>query len=778
MRPLPLALRPSPEARLVGRLLAIGGLVGVVAGLAAVAFTFLVEVTGLHVLGALAGIDPTAHGRDAGPAGISPPSGPRWWVLVLPALGALASGWLCARFAPEAMGTGTGSVIDTYHRRNGAVRRRVPGVKSAASALTIGSGGSAGVEGPIGFIAAGLSASLARLLRLSGVERRILLMAGFAAGIGAVFHAPMAASIFAAEVLYREMDLEHEVLVPSIIASTVAYAVYGAVHGWDPIWRIPPVGFHGILELVPYLALAIVVALAGRLFIALEHGIHRRLGQAQGIPLWLRPAVGGLGVGLIGLWIPQATGVGYGIAQTAIDGSVGVLTLLALAGAKMVTSTLTAGSGGSGGLFAPSLVIGAALGGVVAGATRQIAPGLAIDPAAFAIVGMAGFFANVINAPLSTVIMVSELAGTYRLLVPTLWVCVIAWLLNRRSSLYPEQPPSRLDAPGHLADMMGAVLRRITVRDAMDPRRPPPVTVSPETPLRELVYHFAHTQQGVFPISDPRTGRMTGVVDGRELRRVLGEVGIDELLIARDFQVPATTAHPGESLRDVVGRMTASGYDEVLIVDEHDPGKLIGILSRREIVNAYHRKMLETAPESVEAEAAVESRAGDAEAAADLANLAAALERGGVLRGLRADTREEALAAIVGQADFPPEADRRRLLEMLLERESLGSTHIGDGVALPHPQTDELPGLREPRLVIALLTRPVPWGDAPDADPVDTVCMLIAPSGPVHLALLGALARALSDATLRELLQRRASARALLDRLTALQRRPLAVPAN
>lgn len=759
-------LRPTAEARRLGRLLAMGGLVGLVAGLAAVAFVFIVDLAGTLLLEAATGIKPTGHGALVA-SELSMPSGRRWFVLIVPAIGGALSGLLSARFAPEAMGTGTGSVIDTYHRRGGVVRRRVPWIKAVASALTIGSGGSAGVEGPVGHIAAGFGSVLGRALKVSAAERRVMLMSGFAAGIGAVFHAPMAASIFAAEVLYRELDLEHEVLVPAIISSTFAYAIFGIVHGWDPIWQIPPIRFDDALQLVPYLALAVAVAAGGRLFIGLEKLVRRRIGKAERIPLWLRPAVGGLGVGLIGLFIPQALGVGYGIAQAAIDGQVGLLTLAVFVIAKMATSTLSAGSGGSGGLFAPSLVIGAAIGGTVAAATQIVAPGLHVDPAAFAIVGMAGFFAGVINAPLSTVIMVSELAGTYRLLVPTLWVSAISWFVNRGGGLYPEQPKSRLEAPSHLADMMGAVLRRITVRQAMDPSRPPPLTVAPETPLRTLVQHFAQTAQGVFPIVDP-TGRMTGVVDGRELRRVLGEVGVDELLIARDFRVPALTARPDATLREVVGRMTASGFDDVVVVDDADAERLVGILSRREIINAYHRRMLQTAPET--GERPVVTAPVDA---GERTDLVAALRRGDEV-GIDARTREEALAAMVRMARLPAECDRDRLLRLVLDREALGSTSVGDGLAIPHPQTDDLAGLGAPLLVIGLLRRPVPWGEGGRAAPVDTVCMLIAPSGHLHLSLLGALARALSDPTLRALLRRRAGRKALLARLTQLQQRTAA----
>jgi H+/Cl- antiporter ClcA/mannitol/fructose-specific phosphotransferase system IIA component (Ntr-type) len=696
MRPIiPANLLPGRTARQLGRMLAIFGCLGLVAGLAAALFVALVEVVGEYALHAVVGIDPLGHtGPEA--AMLSWPTGTRWLVLLVPTLGGLASGWLCARFVPEAMGTGTGAVIDAYHRRAGAIRRRAPVAKAVASALTIGSGGSAGVEGPVGFIVAGTGSLLGRLFRLSAVERRVLLMAGFAAGIGAVFHAPMASSIFAAEVLYRDLDIEHEVLVPAIVSSTISYATFGAIRGWDPIWTVPDVGFYSLAELGPYLALAVVIAMGGYVFVKIHDLVEHHIGGARRIPLWLRPGLGGLGVGIVGLVIPSAMGVSYFIAQTAIEGQVGFVALLALAVAKMVTSSLTAGSGGSGGLFAPSLVIGAALGGAMAAATNYLLPDLGVQPAAFAVVGMAGFFAAVINAPLSTVIMVSE-----------------------------------------------------------------------------LVRLFSGTAQGVFPIVAD-DGKLVGVVDGREVRRTIGEAGIDGMLIARDFQVPAVTATPDESLYAVVRRMTATGYDDILVVDKDDSSRLLGTISRRQIVSAYHRRMLERSPDEAPKEGVPASPEGKRETTPGM-ELLEAVERGDIVYGVEAHDRESTLSRIMSRAQLPEGCDRAQLLSMLREREQLGSTNIGDGIALPHPQTDNLPGLEQPRVLIAPLPHPIPWGttDAADATPpVDTVIVLLAPSGPTYLALLGVLARSLADPALRTLLRHSAARARILQRFRALAENP------
>lgn len=733
----------TSRTRSIGRLLAIYGLLGLMAGLAALVFDGAVRaVSGLALVPLIDG------------GGWS-----RLWLLALPAIGGLLAGLVCARWAPEAMGPGIGAVIDAYLRRRGEVRRRVPLVKSVASVITLGSGGSAGVEGPIGHISAAIGGWVGRLFDLSSDERRLLLMAGCAAGIGAVFQAPMAAAIFCAEVLYRQMDIEHEVLVPAIIAATVAQGVFGAVRGWTPLIALPPIEFAHGLQLVPYLVLAMVLAAGAVAFMALYRVVQRRA-RRSALPLWSRPAIGGLGVGLIGVLAPAALGSGYRIVDLAIAGQIGVGLLLLLAVAKSATTALTAGTGGSGGLFGPSLVIGGALGGAVGWVAAEVAPGLEIAPAAFVVVGMAGFFSAVANAPLSTVIMVCELVGSYQLIVPALWVCTLAWLMTRGETLFGDQVESRLDAPFRLGDMMGAVLHRVKVREA----RPTPagevVTVPADMPLRTLVDRFARSGQAVFPIVDG-AGRIEGVVDGRQLRRTLGESGVDTVFIAEDFQSPALVIAPDDTLYTAINRMSGSGFDDLVVVDDADPRRLVGLLSRRQVINAYHRRMLARAGEPGQSP----SEPGPAvEVPIDLG---AAIERGGIFGDIAGRTPDAVVVELIARADLPLACDRDGLLGLLRHRESLGSTGVGDGIALPHPHAQALPGIEAPRVVVGLLDTPIDWA-AYDGQPVDTVCVLLCPSGEVHLRLLGLLARALHDPVLRGMLRARAERARIIERVRAV----------
>lgn len=755
----PSQMRLGP--RQLGRALAVFGLLGLITGLAAVLFARLVLAAESLLLSPVLGPEAPATSLST----LHLPHGAGWLILVLPALGGLVVGLLCSRYCPEAMGAGTGNVIDAYHRRGGRIRRRVPLLKAACSALTVGTGGSAGAEGPIGQISAGLGSWLSQLLKVTRSERQVLVMAGFAGGIGAIFGAPMAAAIFAAEVLYREVDMEHEVLVPAIITSTVSYAVFGTLEGEGWGFTVPRIGFEPGIAIVPYFALGLIVAVAARGFLVFYTTLQSRWGFSPRIPLWLRPTLGGLGVGVIGLFLPLALGRGTGMAQATIDGRLSVGLLFLLAGAKMVTTTLTAGMGGSGGLFAPSLLIGGALGSAVAETTLSVAPSLAIQTPGFTVVGMAGFFAAVSNAPLSTVILVAEIVGSYELIVPTLWVCTFAWLLNRGRGVYRQQVSTRLDAPSRLPNMMGAVLHRIPVSEAATLDRSALIAVTPGTALRDMVRLFADSTQAVFPIVGPNE-RLLGVVDGHLLRRTLGEAGFDDLLIADDFLSEAVTVTPGDSLYDAITKMTATGYDYLVVVREDDPSHLAGLLSRRQIVTAYHRRMLAAAPPPTGVHEPV--------APVDLdvldetpGTLAGALTRGGCVADIEASTPDEALAQLVAGAQLPAGLDRASLLERLHEREGLSSTGLGDGIALPHPHASDLE-LEPPRVILGQLARPVDW-NAFDGVPVDTIFLLLASSGDRHLELLSRLARGIADPTLRALLRKRASLAAVLKRIREIE---------
>lgn len=591
---------PVERATRVGRLIALTAIVGVVAGLGAIAFELLVAFAKHHLSDGLAGF------RPPGPAGErelmhATSTLFRPWVLaLLPVLGGLVGGALVYFVAPEAEGHGTDAAIDAYHKRRGVIRARVPLVKTIASAITLGTGGSAGREGPIAQIGAGFGALMATGLGLSAQERRILMVAGMAAGIGAVFRAPLAAALFAAEVLYREMDLEFEVIVPSVIASIVAYSVFTLAFGAQPLFVTPAFVFDDPRHLVPYSLLTLVVAGGARIYVTIFYGVRDFFKSLKVHPI-LKPMLGGVVVGLFAFFLPESLGSGYGMVQEAFTGSVSLWFLLAVAAGKMVSTSFTVGSGQSGGVFGPAVVIGGLLGGAVGQFSNMVMPGMSPPEGAFVIVGMAGFFAAAANTPVSTIIMVSEMTGNYHLLVPSMWVCIVAFLLVRRSTIYENQLARRTDSPVHLGEMMGELLRCLSVQEAVkDASHEPMVTVRDNTPVSELTRQFTLTHHSCFPVVD-KDGHLLGVVDENAMRQALTIEGLSELVVAADIIEPAPLLTPDESLHSAMRKMVQSKHDELVVVSVEDESVPVATLARRDLIAAYDRRIQQTLAEQNDA---------------------------------------------------------------------------------------------------------------------------------------------------------------------------------
>ena len=441
-------------------------LIGVIAGLGSIVFHYLCELGVHYFLDLMAGYRPPA------PAGehhlLTPSQTPfnRWMLLFLPALGGLISGWLVYTFAPEAEGHGTDAAIDAYHRKGGFIRGRVPIIKTIASAITLTTGGSGGREGPIAQIGAGFGSFLATRLKLSDRERRIMMAAGISAGVGSIFRAPLAGALFAAEVLYRDPEFESEVIIPAGISSVVAYCLFCLVFGWGSLFETPYFHFQNPLELGPYLVLALVLVATGIFYVKSFYGITR-LFKSSKLPNHIKPAIGGLCTGIIGFFFPQTLAFGYGFAQKALNNELTIPFLLLLAIGKVLTTSFSIGSGGSGGVFGPSVVIGGAMGGVVGKLFNQIMPGVVTEPGAFVVVGMAGFFTAVSNTPISTIIFVSEMTNSYHLLLPSLLVCSVSYLASRRWTIYEKQVKSKVDSPAHAGDFFVDILQTIRVKDLM-----------------------------------------------------------------------------------------------------------------------------------------------------------------------------------------------------------------------------------------------------------------------------------------------------------------------
>jgi chloride channel protein, CIC family len=443
------------------RLLFYSALIGVAGGLGAQLFVWLLNLAERLLLIGLTGYQPPEPGTLNPQPVIGPWS--LWLVPVATTLGGLLSGILVYTFAPEAEGHGTDAAVEAFHFKGGKVRPIVPLIKTFASAITIGSGGAAGREGPTAQISVGAGSILADLLHLPDEDRRILVLAGMAAGLAAIFRSPLGMAIFAVEILYSGMAFETEALIYTVIASVVAYAVNGLFVGWSPIFLFPQsVHFTQPIALVGYAVLGIVAGVVGAIEPPIFYGI-RDLFRSLKIPNHVKPAIGGLLMGLLAVAVPETISTGYGWVQKAMTGDYIGWSLIFLALAKILAMSLTISSGGSGGVFGPNVYIGGMVGAWVAFVTDKFIPGAGFSPAAFAVVGMAAVFAGTARVPIATLIMVAEMTGGYGLIVPSMLATTIAFVVQRTVSagfkyprLYEAQVELRSDSPTHLESMLKA----------------------------------------------------------------------------------------------------------------------------------------------------------------------------------------------------------------------------------------------------------------------------------------------------------------------------------
>lgn len=448
-------------------------LVGIVSGLGAIVFNLFLDAAKDLFLLKLAGYQPPGLPSEGGELVESVGRWSRWLIPLATTLGGLIAGWLVFTFAPEAEGHGTDAVLKAYHHAGGRIRARVPVIKTIASAITIGSGGSGGREGPIAQIGAGFGSVLASLLKLSDSERRVLVMSGAAGGIGAIFHAPLGGALFATEVLYRKLDYETDVMVQAIISAVTAYSIVGYYNGFGSLF-VTPGDYFSSPQLLPlYAALSLISAAGAWLFIRLFYGtaeVFRRWPLARVV----KPAIGGFVVGLMGIALPYVLNGGYGWLQMIFMNRFAWGLLLLIALGKMLATSLSIGSGGSGGVFGPSVIIGAALGGAVGQIFAQLFPALGVQPAHFALVGMAAFFAAAAKTPLSSIVMVTEMTGSYGLLVPLMLSSFLAYLVLRPdNTLYRSQASERIDSPVHAHEYMRAALTQLKERGLPIPRDVP-----------------------------------------------------------------------------------------------------------------------------------------------------------------------------------------------------------------------------------------------------------------------------------------------------------------
>ncbi|XXT17476.1 chloride channel protein [Sorangium sp. So ce429] len=599
---------PRPQGliafQLVGRVLLHAGLVGAAAGIVGSLFFAALELAEHELLVSLTGYKPLRAKGEAVFAGLHVEAFRPWLLCVLPALGALVGGLLTAKLAPETRGGGGDAFINAFHHKGGTMRRRVPLVKALASIFTLGCGGSGGREGPTMQIGGAIGSIIGRALRVGARERRILLIAGAAAGMSAVFRTPLGAALLAVEVLHRD-DFEADALVPSILASVVSYSVFIYFFGESTLFahapRYPFIPGH----LPLYAALALVVSLVATVFLRTMHTVEHTMHRIQ-LPSWAKPALGGLALGalvtpLIMLLGPRfdrpgqgfgMLGAGYGAAQVAITGAswlpqgwTAVQLLLVLLVTKIVATSFTVGSGGSAGDFGPSLVLGALTGGAFGRAAELLLNDPRIDPGAFALVGMGTFYGGIAHVPIASLVMVCELAGSYDLLVPLMLCEGIAFVALRHSILYRAQVATKRESPAHRDELIVDVLRSIRVADVVIRSRPF-VSFEARTPASSVIERIAACEwQDTFPVLSEE-GKVIGTIDAEILRATAMSPELSGLAIAHDMMESPASVSETEDLHGALQVLLEHGVRELLVTDAD--GKIVGILDESDVTRAYH----------------------------------------------------------------------------------------------------------------------------------------------------------------------------------------------
>ncbi len=581
------------------RNLLLGILVGLLSGFAAVGFFYGVEFAKFHLLHLYAGITmPAPAGEEIfhGPAG---PVVRPWLIPIMTTLVGILTGWLVLHFIPETIGggtDGTDAMINSFHNKKGQSGPLAAIVKGLTAILTIGTGGSAGREGPISQIGAAIGCFIANRLHFSDKDRRILLLSGAAGGLGAIFRAPLGGALTAIEVIYKE-DFESEAVLPAVTSSVIAYCVFALFFGTSPIFGIPTFQFTSPIELPFYLILGIFCSLTGwlhvRIFEFLKFRIFERV--AARTNLVVATGLGGLAMGIIGMLYPQVLTGGYGWLELAIKGHIIVTTMLGILIGKIIATALTIGSGMSGGMFAPALMVGGMSGGIIGQLAHRFFPHIVTQPGGYVLVGMAAFFASVANAPIGPLVMVCELTRGYGLLAPLMLASMVSILLGKSTSLYEHQVENKFESPAHLEDMTINVLESLPVDKYYHPG--PVATLEEGTTLKALTDIITNSNALFFPVRNDK-GAITGMLGVADLRQVIFENSLYDLIVVRDLAHKPVLLFPKDDLYTALLRFVDTNYAQIPVVDPSDPDKILGILNREDVFQAYRKSIAKITPDS------------------------------------------------------------------------------------------------------------------------------------------------------------------------------------
>jgi chloride channel protein, CIC family len=563
----------------------LGVLIGMMAGLGAIVFYELLAAVTHLLLGVLAGYDVPTPAGEGGQVASTTFVRP-WALPLIVGSGALLGAILVFWIAPEAEGHGTDAAISAVHHNPRGIRFRAIIVKIVASALTIGSGGSGGREGPTAQISAGVGSLLARELELSPADARTAVVTGIGSGIGAIFGAPLGGAVLSTEILYRD-DFDATALLPSFVASIVGYVIFAGVVGFRPLFGLgESYQFADPADLLWFALIGLLGGVVGLLYAKGFYGIADVSAAIQ-LPSWLKPAIGGVAVGCIALVIPEVLGTGYGWVQQSLDHrllSLPLWIVLILPFARILATGLSIGTGGSGGIFGPGMVIGAFVGASVWRLFEPIAPSMGHNPAPYVIVGMMCCFGGISRAPLAVMLMVAEMTGNLSVLAPAMVAVGLAWFIVRRSddTIYRSQLKSRADAPAQRLLIGMPILANVSVRQAM--ARPRLVIAGGSTPMA-ATHNMERAGVAGAPVVD-HEGRFEGTIALEKLVSVRG----GDTVVRGLVDTSAPTVAESEHLDVALDALTSSSDHWISVLDGQR--KVSGTIGMSDIVRGYRLGLL------------------------------------------------------------------------------------------------------------------------------------------------------------------------------------------
>ncbi len=512
---------------------------------------------------------------------------PLWLKIVLPAAGGLIVGPLIYFGAREAKGHGVPEVMEAVALKGGIIRARVALVKILASGISIGSGGSVGREGPIVQIGASIGSSLAQILRAPTYRQRTFVGCGAAAGIAATFNAPIAGALFAAEIILGDFGIA--TFSPVVLSSVTATAISRHYFGDFPAFIIPSYKVVSLWEFLFYPLLGVVAGVIAVLFTVTLYKFEDGF-EALKFPEYLKPAVGGLLLGVMLIKLPYVFGVGYGAINLSLKNQLPALILLALIFVKILATSITIGSGGSGGIFAPSLFIGAMTGGFFGWGVNALFPQITANPGAYALVAMGAVVAGTTHAPITAILIIFEMTATYQIILPLMFACIISTLVAtsiKSGSIYTIKLSRRGIELSQGWEQ--SILQTIKVRDIM---RDHVVTVPEGTLLGEVIESLKTMDVSYLHVVND-SNELTGVISFRDIRSALQEETLKNLVIAKDVAtIDIVTIHSTDSILVALQEMGSRGISQLPVVREDDGRKLVGTVSQRDVMAAYDKAIL------------------------------------------------------------------------------------------------------------------------------------------------------------------------------------------